>query len=393
MRNRDREVFRKLTRLLRHFRRADKRFRKVALPVKTWERVWKIPVSTKAELAPYGRAIPIRQAYNLTATSGTTSSSQIIAHSRDCYETHLARLVEQYRSIGLSSKDLCLNLCAYSLNSGGRLMEQAYKAAGLGVIPMGILDTPEKTTEVARLVGLLKPTVVNSYTNQLFDLFSLLGKKHSIRACVVNGEPLLPSFKMQIERMGGVKVFNHYGAMEFSGFAIAQKHTDEDMKIFGRGLLIEVQREDGTFAQTGRGALVVTDLENLSMPFIRYRLGDRVELCRKSSGLYIKVLGRLSDSLLVDGEIYSCDEVVRVVQGVIGHPHFLVLIEKDGKTYKDRVVVNLPPSDEPRGLKVLRVVESAFHWEGLITVRSYRGSFPKTSTGKFRHLMDARKNA
>ena len=38
---------------------------------------------------------------------------------------------------GVKEGVLCLNLCAYELNSGGRMMEAAFKAAGAGVIPLG----------------------------------------------------------------------------------------------------------------------------------------------------------------------------------------------------------------------------------------------------------------
>ena len=45
--------------------------------------------------------------------------------------------------------------------------------------------------------------MINAYTNQLFDLFALLGRKHSIRRCLVNGEPLWPEYRKRIEKMGG----------------------------------------------------------------------------------------------------------------------------------------------------------------------------------------------
>ena len=118
------------------------------------------------------------------------------------YEAHLRRLVKIYRHVGVKEGALCLNLCSYELNSGGRLMEAAFKAAGAGVIPLGPISTPDKVQEAARLIELLKPDMINAYTNQLFDLFAVLGRKHSIRRCLVNGEPLWPEYRQRIEQMG-----------------------------------------------------------------------------------------------------------------------------------------------------------------------------------------------
>ena len=148
-------------------------------------------------------------AFNITATSGSTSSRMLIAHSRRAHEAHLRRLVKIYRHVGVKEGMLCLNLCAYELNSGGRLMEAAFKAAGCGVIPLGPISSPDKVLEAARLIEALKPVMINAYTNQLFDLFALLGRKHSIRRCLVNGEPLWPDYRKRIEQMGDVHIHDH----------------------------------------------------------------------------------------------------------------------------------------------------------------------------------------
>jgi phenylacetate-CoA ligase len=316
----------------------------------------------------------------------------VVLHSKKCHEVHLQRLVKIYKSVGVGPRDLCLNLCSYSLNSGGRLMEAAYKGAGAGVIPLGVLDSPAKVGEAVRLIRQLEPTVINSYTNQLFDLFEALGEKHSVRKCIVNGEPLTSDFRSRIERLGGVAVHDHYGAMECSGFAIARKHTDAYMKVFDDGLFFEVLRDDGVMALSGTGALIVTDLENRSMPFIRYRLGDRVDLRQRKDGLYIKVLGRLSDSVLVDGQVCSSLALIRIVQEVVGHPHFYFIVEKDPVTYKDKVILSVRPQDVPKAALIRSALKALIDPGKNLLIRSYPGAVPKTSTGKFQHFIDARKN-
>ncbi|NTV29933.1 MAG: phenylacetate--CoA ligase family protein [Candidatus Omnitrophica bacterium] len=386
----DRMSWKKINRLLTHFRRLDGRYAEFRRPIKNWDDFRRMPVTTRAELADFVHKHGLQDACHVTATSGTTETRLLVGRQRQCFEAHIRRLASVYKSIGIEKGELCLNLCSYSLNSGGFLMETAYRAAGAGVVALGPLDSKEKTSEAAWLVRKLRPTLVNSYTNQLYQLFAELGRGHSIRRCVVNGEPLFPDFKARIEKMSGVRIYDHFGAMEVSGFAIAQKPGDKFMRVFDEDLLLEVVGDDGSAALTGRGALLVTDTENTCMPFIRYRLGDRVELVRRRGSLWIKVLGRLADSILFGGAVYSCQEIVRTVEEVVGHPEFFLLVEKDPLTYRDRVVLNIAPRDAARRPAIAAALKNNKALSGLAVIRPFKGDIPKTSTGKFRHILDNR---
>lgn len=380
----------KINSLLAHFRKLDARYAGLELPLRSLREFSKVSISTREDLLKFSKQHALKGAFNLTATSGTTETRLLIAHSRRSYEMQIRRLVKLYKSIGVSRGDICLNTCSYELNSGGRLMETAYKALGVGVIPLGVLDSPEKKAEAVALVRMLKPTVVNSYTNQLFSFFAALGKDHGIRCCVVNGEPLYPSFKKQIETMAGVQIFDHYGAMEFAGFAIAQNHDDKYMRISEDGLHFEVLKDNGRLSSTGTGSLLVTDLLNDCQPFIRYRLGDKVELIRRKGALWIKVLGRLSDSILVDGVVHSRAALVRLLQEAIGHPEFFILIDKDPCTYRDKIILNVSAKDHERSNSILSALASAGSLTRLVKLKVYSGEIPRTSTGKYRHVIDAR---
>ena len=327
-------------------------YRKVLLPLRKKEDILRLPVMARADLKAFAAAGFIPSAFNITSTSGSTGSRLLIVHSRAAYNMHLRRLARMYRSIGAGPGEVCLNLCSYELNSGGRMMEAAYKAAGSGVIALGGISTPQKCDEAVSLIRALRPAIVNAYTNQLFDLFSRLGARHSIRKCVVNGEPLWPSYRERIERIGKVRIHDHYGAMEVSGFAITRRPEDPYMSVFSDGLFFEVLRDDGTAADEGVGALLVTDLENTCMPFIRYRLGDRVELCRRRGAIMVKVLSRTEDTVLVNGVVGVKSMMIRTVNDLLGHPDFFFEIKKDSTTYKDTLLVNIPAADMPVGPKL-----------------------------------------
>lgn len=368
-----------------------KRDRRYSLRMRSWEEFKKVPVSIREDIKAFVDAGLVRDALNITATSGSTSSRMVIAHSRKAYEAHLKRLVKLYRLIGIKEGMVCLNVCAYELNSGGRLMEAAFKAAGAGVIPLGPISTPEKIQDAVGLIKALKPVVVNAYTNQLFDLFAVLGRNHSIRRCLVNGEPLWPEYRKRIERMGGVEVHDHYGAMEISGLAVALKPDDDYMRVVPDGLLLEVLSDDGKISATGTGSLLATDLNNTAMPFIRYSVGDRVELVRRRGALGIKVLSRTEDSLLINGVVVLKKELIRGVNDFLGHPGFFFVLDKHPIRYYDKLLINIT-GGYPQQFKALtQAVIDAVGLDRCIEIRTHQGAIPRTINGKIKYFIDARK--
>ena len=110
--------------------------------LRSWDDFRKIPIATREDIKAFAARGLGDDAFHVTATSGSTSSRLVIVHSRQAHDAHLKRLIKIYRQVGAKPGVLCLNLCSYELNSGERLMEAAYKAAGCGVIPLSPISTP-----------------------------------------------------------------------------------------------------------------------------------------------------------------------------------------------------------------------------------------------------------
>lgn len=364
-----------------------KPYRAARLPLKSCEEFMKLPLMMRDDIRQFP---PQGEVFSVTATSGSSGKQMHILHSKNCFQTHLRRLIKIYKSCGMESGDLCLNLCSYELNSGGRIMEQAFRALGAGVIPLGSLTSPEKIKEAIALIKSLKPAFINSYTNQLYDIFSVLKRKHSVKSCILNGEPLYPWFKDSLKALSGTRIFDHYGAMEFSGFAIAENPKDTSMKLFEDGLYLEILGKDGRTAELGEGRIVVTDLENTCMPFIRYVLGDRVRITRKGNAKYIRVLGRDADSLLIEGKITSRRLMAETILRLLGHPRFFCIIDKNKQDFKDNITLHIPEKDLSASATLIKELGGRLHIAHLVTIRPHSGHVPKTSTGKYHHIIDLR---
>lgn len=384
------KLFPKIKALLKHFRSYYRQYKDI--DVSEIKSINDIPFLERSDFNNISQFLGRLGELFVTMTSGSSNSSFFISRSKKSFDTHLARQIKIYKSLGLGKKDRFLNLLSYSISGAARIIDDALREINVCRIPVGSIKTREHLNFVIKVIRDLRPTIIESYVNEIYEVFSVLGKKHSIKKCIVTGEYLSRDFKKIISRMGGVDVFNNYGSMEFSGFAISQDPRDEYMRIFEDGLFIEIFKEDGTTANTGQGRIVITDLENTCMPFIRYILGDVVEIIKKGGSKYIKVLGRSKDSLLIDGEPFSKTEIVEAIKRILNHPNFFLIINKDKNTYKDKVLVNLSPQDKDKKSEINNTISKNFSFSHLIKFCFCSDSIPKTSTGKFKHIIDLRKN-
>jgi phenylacetate-CoA ligase len=131
---------------------------------------------------------------------------------------------------------------------------------------------------------------------------------HSI---ITSAEVLEPSSRALIEDVFGCPVFNRYGCREVS--IIASECAEHvGMHVMAEGLYVEVVRGDRAARPGEAGAVLVTDLLNLAMPLIRYRIGDvavvegGVCACGRGLPRIRSVEGRSSDFLVgADGRLVS----------------------------------------------------------------------------------------
>ncbi|MFX0053002.1 MAG: phenylacetate--CoA ligase family protein [Candidatus Hermodarchaeota archaeon] len=153
-----------------------------------------------------------------------------------------------------------------------------------------------------------KPKVIIAYPSPLYHFAEFL-KENGIRginpkSIISSAEVLYKHQRELIESVFQCKVFNRYGCREFA--AIAQECSQHlGMHINSEHVYVECLQGDGEPTSHGeRGELVVTDLDNYGMPFIRYRIDDVGVLserkCNCGRGLSIleKIEGRAFDIVI-----------------------------------------------------------------------------------------------
>jgi phenylacetate-CoA ligase len=95
----------------------------------------------------------------------------------------------------------------------------------------------------------------------------------SPRSVMSSAQTLPESSRAAIEKAFNTRVYDKYGSREFSGIAY-QCEAGSDHHVMDESYLVEIL-VDGRPARPGEtGEVVITDLNNFSVPFIRYRIGD-----------------------------------------------------------------------------------------------------------------------
>ncbi len=154
------------------------------------------------------------------------------------------------------------------------------RMVGGASIPLEVIYSREPAPVVEALER-VAPAVVLGYPSLLHLLAqAVLRSGRPLRArprCVYyQAEHMGEDTRQLIARAFGVPIFSRYGAAELSGL-IAQTCARARWHLNPEGFVVEVvdgEPGDLQARPAGRGRLVITDLRNLAMPFIRYEIGD-----------------------------------------------------------------------------------------------------------------------
>lgn len=203
-----------------------------------------------------------------------------------------------------------------------------------------------------------KPKIVWTYIDSIYEFAKYVEKKsieiYSPQAIIVTAGTVYDWMKEYIEKIIGTKVLNQYGSREV-GVIASECSNQHGLHVFEWKHHVEILDADGNNCETGQeGEIVVTSLENLSMPFIRFRIGDRGIWgdCDFKCGYHLKVLkkvtGRvtdhfvLKDGTLIHGEYFThlfyFHPWIKKFQVVQKNYELVeVFIVKDGEENKDEV--------------------------------------------------------
>jgi phenylacetate-CoA ligase len=213
--------------------------------------------------------------------------------------------------------------------------------------------TEQSLLEFCRMLARWRPPYLVGYASALEALarcaagHQLDGLRfHAIRSAA---ETLWPAQRRLIEETFQSPVYNFYGSREVPNLA-AECAQEKRLHLISTWRYVEITDEQGRALPPGQpGYIVVTDLSNYTMPFIRYKNDDMGRLakdpcpCGRPSPVLEDLLGRSSDLIRTPrGDIVHGEFFTHLFYGRSDIRQFQV-----HQTALDRLVVRYVPIGEP----------------------------------------------
>lgn len=186
-----------------------------------------------------------------------------------------------------------------------------------------------------------RPEIIVGYSGAIATLAQFIKERgvqcHSPKAVIATAEQVFPAQRALIENVFQSPVFNRYGSREFMIIGMeCERHDGLHLNIDNQ--LIEVLKNGDPVKPGEIGEIVITDLNNYAMPFIRYKIGDLgvasdvVCPCGRGLPLLERVEGRIMDAIKTrDGRCVTGLFFTHLVKEYQGIRQFRVL----QKSYQD----------------------------------------------------------
>ena len=253
--------------------------------------------------------------------------------------------------------------------------------------------------DLEHYVGLLRrirPKVMLAYA-QSAVMFARYCEQHDIRdirfeSIITSAEMLLPEQRDFLERFFHGRVFNRYGCREFSVIASECDHHT-GMHVNADALIVEVEPVPGM--PEGVGRVLVTDLLNRSMPFIRYEIGDLAMMadsgpcpCGRSLPRIKNIEGRITDFLVTPDDRKISGISLALLAGDMPEVRQMQFVQNDRSNILLRVVPGAG-FGENTTLELRRRLEPYLRGLNSLSIETVV-SIASEPSGKFQYVKTAR---
>lgn len=252
--------------------------------------------------------------------------------------------------------------------------------------------TQNNMMEYIEEINNYQPEAMVSFVNPLFEMAKYILDNnvtvYSPKSIVTGAEALHDHQRVVIEKAFNTKVYNTFGCREVMLIASECKEQN-GFHINADHLLVEIVDEQGSKIKEKNGELLITDLHNYGMPFIRYANGDmaisKESACQCGNPLpmFEKVTGRKLDILRSpNGHILPGEFFTHTLMNFTGIKKFQV-IQKRLDELNINFIVDENYQKEQSEQEITEIIER--FTEGSIKVKfNYKKELEITSGGKFR---------
>ena len=230
------------------------------------------------------------------------------------------------------------------------------------------------------------PQTILAYPSSLYQFATYLLDNGlvptwNLKGIITSAEVLHSHYRSLAETVFDTKVYNRYGGREVG--LIAMECKAGHMHINCRDLYLEI---DSPNPYTIPGDILITQLNNYAMPFIRYRIGDigrlsdEVCLCGNQLPILAELLGRSTATFRTrTGTLIHAGYFTQQFYNVIGVDQFQ-LIQESLKYCVLKVVINTQWTEATHRYMV-RKIQEALGADVIVTVK-FEKEIPLPTSGK-----------
>ena len=283
------------------------------------EDITRLPFTRKQELVddqeahpPFGSnlAYSMERYIRIHQTSGTMGKPMRWLDTRESWDWWARCWGAVYRAAGVNESDRIFFAFSFGPFIGFWSAWAGAEKLGALAISGGAQDSYQRLHNLMEL-GATALCCTPSYALHLVEIAQKENvdlRKSGVKRIIVAGEPggSIPGTKARIEGAWGAELFDHTGATELGahGFTCGAKsgvHLNE-----GEFFVEVIDPQTGKPADEGE--LILTNLDRIGSPNIRYRTGDQARLIRSTcecGRTFVRmdggIIGRIDQMLIVRG--------------------------------------------------------------------------------------------
>lgn len=364
--------------------------------VRSWDDFRRIPVMSKHDHRraqeesvdrfghPFGMlaCAPPEKFIVLNATSGTTGTPTLYTITEHDLRILNELQARKFWRVGLRPGDRVLHAYSLSMFVGGIPMVEAIKSYGACAVPVGAEVGSRRVLDFAGLVRpralICTPSFAEYLAEKAPEILGRPIRELGIELLMCGGEPGagLPEVRRRVQEAYGAFLYDAIGATHtFHGISCdlpeyqGMHLVSEDHCVLE--LLDLETRNPIEFRDGATGEMVFTYLDWEGTPFLRYALGDVLQVFTTPCecgwpGLRFKILGRSDDMLIIKGvNVYPAairNVVVSFVPRTTGQMR--IVLDRPGHFVRPplRLVVEHGPAVEGPGVPALKAaLEQMMH--------------------------------
>ena len=244
--------------------------------------------------------------YKKNSTSGSTGESLFFYSDKQAETTKAALNLRNFEWMKINF--FCKQLWIWGSPFDIRRSKAIYQFIKANLIRKKMISSyflEDKNIEkILNTINQYKPEFIGAYPSHMQYISNhhqRMEMNHFPKVIQLSGEKLYSEQRRDIQQCFKSDIYDYYGARDGSLIAHeCEKHTGQH--VLNENVIVEIIDAEEKTINNGKGEIVITDLHNYCMPFIRYKIGDLAKItkndkcdCGRQLTLVEEIIGRKFD--------------------------------------------------------------------------------------------------